>query len=221
MTTSFSNLIKICVILLLIPVLFSCANHIHSSLRHNAIQLDPGDLEKYGIAFITPATFTGQEEDKQSLALIFTDVLRNTRKNVRCVTLSETLSAINRGKLSNEYKKMFVSNRVTGIFDEKILKKIGEVTGVRYLAQIKLAGFSQNNAPRWGALGLRIVDTKRASIRIFLQIWDSSDGSIVWEGSNELNYAVDTMSEKLITFETLVDETASHIISRLLPENNS
>lgn len=208
-------LLKYFLILLFLTAAISCSNHINSSLRHNAITLELDDLKAGGLAFITPSTFTGQEEDKQNLAFIFSDVLKSSRKEVRCVSLAETLGAINRANLADEYKKMFVNNRTTGLFDRQTLKKIGEVTGVKYLAQIKLAGFSQKNATRWSVLGIRMIDTKRASIRVFLQVWDSSDGSIVWEGSDELDYAVDTFSEKLITFETLVKETAGHLVNRL------
>jgi len=216
MNINTAYLPKYFLLFLFVMTVAGCSNHIYSSVRHKSIQLELDDLETHGLAFITPSTFTGLEEDKQNLAFIFSDVITSTRKDIRCVSLAETLGAINRAKLSSDYKKMYISNRTTGLFDRDTLKKIGEVTGTRYLAQIKLSGFSQNNANRWSMLGIRMIETKRASIRIFLQIWDSTDGSIAWEGSEELNYAVDTFTEKLITFETLVRETARQLVSRLL-----
>ena len=36
------------------------------------------------------------------------------------------------------------------------------------------------------------MQTKQANIRIFFQIWDSKDGSIAWEGTEEMNYSWDT-----------------------------
>ena len=52
--------------------------------------LKPGDLEAYGIAFITPATVTGQEEDRPALALIFSQVLEETRPATHIVPLNAT-----------------------------------------------------------------------------------------------------------------------------------
>ena len=40
-----------------------------------AISLKADELRAGGIAFITPSSTTGQEEDKQALALAFTEVL--------------------------------------------------------------------------------------------------------------------------------------------------
>ena len=42
-----------------------------SQAQHQVLDLKPGDLEAGGIAFLTPFTVTGQEEDRQPLALAF------------------------------------------------------------------------------------------------------------------------------------------------------
>lgn len=172
-------------------------------------------MQTYGLAFITPSTVTGQEEDKQALALTFAEVLVAERPAVRCVTLPETLGAINRAGLAEEYKVMYEDYRDTGIFKRDILRKVGEATGTRYLVQLKLAGFVQGSQNRWGFLGIRMLDTKYASIRLFLQIWDSEDGTIAWEGNEELNYAFDTSRERAVTFKTVVETTARNLIAHL------
>ena len=60
-----------------------------------------------------------------------------------------------------------------------------------------------------------MLDTKSASIRLFLQIWDSEDGTIAWEGNEELNYAFDTSRERAVTFKTVVETTARNLIAHL------
>ena len=152
-----------------------------------AINLPSEDLKTAGIAFITPSSATGQEEDRLALALAFTSVLRTVRPDLRIVPLPETLSAINRTGLAGEYKQMFENYRVTGIFDREIVQKVARVTGARYLAQLKLGSFRQESKGRFGLMGIRLLETKTSTIRLFLQIWDSSDGSVAWEGSQELN----------------------------------
>lgn len=198
--------------------LFSgCASdQVHSTAHHSAISLNNGDLETHGLAFITPSTVTGQEEDKQTLAFIFAEVMNEARPDIEIVPLPQTLSAINKAGFADNYKAMYVDYGDTGIFRQDILKEVGTVTGVRYLAQLKLSNFSQHSRGRFSALGLRLLQTKEANIRMFLQIWNSVDGSIVWEGTEEVTYAWDSGSAEPVTFRIIVEETAQNLVS-LLP----
>jgi hypothetical protein len=193
-----------------------CAGRqIHSTTEHRAFTLELGDLPIYGIAFITPSTVTGQEEERQAVALTFASVMARDLPGVRIVTLPETLSAVNRNGLADEYRTMYADYRDTGIFRRATLTKIGDATGVRYVAQIKLAGFSQGSMNRFGAAGFRIVDTQFAKIRMFFQIWDSTDGSIAWEGTQELVYAEEATSEKGVTLKLALEHAAAELVHRL------
>lgn len=191
------------------------ATQVHSTTEHRAFSLREGDLPRNGIAFITPSTVTGQEEERQAVALIFASVMARDLPGVDIVTLPETLSAVNGNGLANEYRAMYADYRDTGIFLRTTLKKIADITGVRYIAQIKLAGFSQGSTTRFGFLGLRMVDTQYAKIRLFFQIWDSADGSIAWEGTHELVYAEDAASEKGVTLKRALEYAAAELIHRL------
>jgi len=188
---------------------------IHSMVQYEDISLEPNGLETHGLGFITPSTVTGQEQDVQSLAFVFSRVLEVERPDIRVIGLPEALSAVNQASLSDEYKQMYVDYSDTGIFKKDSLRKVGEVIGVRYLAQLKLSGFSQNSKGRFNFLGLRLLQTKEANIRLFLQIWNSETGAIVWEGTEEVNYAWDTTSEKPVTFQLIVEEIARNLVSKL------
>jgi hypothetical protein len=186
-----------------------------STFGDGANTLKPGDLEASGIACITPSTVTGQEEDKQALALVFGKVLEGNRPTVRVVALAETLGAINRSGLTEDYRRMFADYRESGIFDRAALQKVGKAAGARYIAQLKMASFSQGSDTRFGALGLRILQTKKANIRLFLQVWDSADGSIAWQGAQEVHLAEETFSESAVTFRAVVEVAARDLIARL------
>lgn len=200
----------------LILLLTGCASpQIHSTVQILEINLKSQDLQTGGIAFITPSSATGQEEDKQALALAFTEVMQKARPSLHIIPLPETLSAINRDGFSNQYKRMFEDYRLTGILDRDTLQKVAGLTGVRYLAQLKLGGFRQESKSRWGTLGLRIVETKSTTIRLFLQIWDSKDGSVAWESAGELTFSHDSLAEDTVTFKGAVEESARDLVSRL------
>lgn len=205
------------IFMLFLPLLLpACGGPvIYASLQHRSIDLKPGDLQHGGIAFITPSSITGREEDRESLALSFASIFQRDYKDIRVVTLPETLSAINHAHLTAKYKAMFDEYQDTGIFQQDTLRKIGEVTGVRYLAQLKLSGFRQGSAGRFGLLGLRLMETKRANLRVFLQIWDSQEGSIVWEGLEELNLSTDTFTEKVISFNDIARQSAREMLEHI------
>lgn len=217
MLLSMRNISWLVYILLAAGLLPGCAiDQVHSTADHTDFSLDKNDLETYGLAFITPSTVTGQEEDKQTLAFAFANAMQESRPDIRLVTLPETISAINIADITEDYKLMYVDYRDTGIFKRELLKKVGEITGTRYLAQLKLSDFSQNSKSRLSVFGLRLVQTKEANIRMFFQIWDSSDGTIAWEGTEEMNYSWDSGSEKPVTFRIIVEKTANNLIA-LLP----
>ena len=181
----------------------------------SVLNLPPGSLEAEGLAFLTPSTVTGQEEDRQALALSFQDEVVRVRPRLRPVSLPATLTAINRAGLAAEYKQLLEDYRLTGLLDRNGLARIGQVVGARYLAQLKLAGFRQESKNRWGALGLRIFDTKSTTARLFLQIWDSREGAIVWEGAVELTLAYDSVSEETATFNAVIAAAARQLVERM------
>ena len=193
----------------------STTRQVHSTTQTLSIGLEPQVLHAYGIAFITPSSATGQEEDKQALALAFTEALKKARPTLRVVPLPATLSAINRANLAGEYRQMFEDSRLTGIFSRDTLLKVSRVTGVRYLAQLKLGGFRQESKNRWGTLGIRMLETKTTSLRLYLQIWDGEDGSVAWEGAQELSSSHETLKENAISFKTAVEQSAAELLARL------
>jgi hypothetical protein len=188
---------------------------VHDTDQNRSISLKAEDLSSHGLAFITPSTVTGQEEEKQEVAFTFTEVLRKVRPKILCLSLSETLNAINRAGLSEEYKRMYVDYRDTGIFNRDILKKVGEATKTRYVAQLKLMSFSQGSDNRFGVLGMRLIDTKFADLRLFFQIWNTEDGTIAWESVKEIHYAIDRVTEKPVTQRVIIEKAARDIVSKL------
>ena len=167
------------------------------------------------MAFITPSSITGQEEDKQALALAFTGVLQQVRPDLRVVNLPETLGSINRVGLTGEYRKMFEDYRLTGIFDRETLQKVAKVTGMRYLAQLKLGAFRQESKSRFGLLGIRMLETKTSTIRLYLQIWDADNGTVAWEGSQESTVSHESLAEEYVSLKSIVEASARDLVAHL------
>jgi hypothetical protein len=106
----------------------------------------------------------------------------------------------------------------TGILDGGVLKSIGAAGGARYLVQLNLADFQSQSRGRFSILGLRFLETKIANLRVFMQIWDSETGRIVWEGGGELNYTYETVAERPVYFLQVAREAAGRLYADL-PES--
>ena len=193
----------------------STAPHFYPTLQEQVISLRKGDLEGAGLAFITPSTVTGQEQEKQTVALTVADVMKVERPALKVVTLAETLGAVNKAELADDYRHMYAHYRDTGLFPAEVLRRLAKATGARYLAQLQLQGFSQGAKNRFGILGLRVVETQYADVRLFLQIWDSRDGSIAWEAMQELRIAMESTSEEPVMLRTLLERCARDLVARL------
>jgi len=188
---------------------------IYPTLQQRSISLKQGDLEAYGIAFVTPSAATGQEEEKQAVALVFADVIQKARPGVHVVPLAETLGAVNKAGLADAYSRMYINYRDTGLLNREILREVGKVAGARYVAQIKVQSFGQSSKGRFGTLGFRIVETRSAGVRLFFQIWDSSDGTVAWEAAQELHYSYETISEEPLSLPKVVGRAAADLVGNL------
>jgi hypothetical protein len=187
----------------------------YSTISHQAVTLKAGELESGGVAFITPSTVTGQEQEKQAVALAYAEVLRRDRPKLKVVSLAETLSAVNKAKLVEPYRRMYEDYRDTALFPADVLRGVGDATGTRYLAQLKLQGFGQGSKGRFGVLGFRLTETVYGDVRLYLQIWDARDGSIAWEGTQELRIATDSTTQEPIALRELIERSARDLIAKL------
>ena len=187
----------------------------YPKVNEQVISLSKGDLEAAGIAFMTPSTVTGQEQEKEAVALTFTDVLKGERPGLKVIPLAETLGAVNKAGLSETYRRMYEDYRDTGLFPGEALRRVGAATGTRYLAQLKLQNFNESSKNRFGFLGFRLVDTQYADLRLFFQIWDTRDGSIAWEAMQELRITRESTTEEPLMLRRLVERSAQELIAKL------
>jgi hypothetical protein len=188
---------------------------VYSNPKHDTLQLAQADLREGGLAFLTPSTVTGQEEDKQTLAYVFASTLQSERPDIKFIPLARTISAVNRAGLADTYRKMYSDYRDTGVFEADMMRRVAQAAGVRFLGQLKLARMEQSSRGRFGVLGLNLLNTQYANMRVFFQVWDSRDGAIVWEGIDEVTLAIDTGKELPMSFQLVAEQAAKNLVQRL------
>lgn len=167
------------------------------------------------LALLTPTATFGQEENRQSVARAFQVALADARPDLPLLGLPETLSAINAANLFETYAKLHQGYRESGLLERAPLKAVGETVGARYLVQLKVQSFQQNNAQRFAYLGVSLLKTQTTSLRLFLQVWDSQAGAIIWEDSAEVQRQVEAIRERGVGLEAAVTQAARDLIARL------
>lgn len=197
--------------------LFGCG-HTGQLISNTEVQdfsLDTNVLHSAGLGFLTPVSATGQEADRVALAIAFADAVDESCDDLRVVRLAEVLTAVNEAGMAHEYKKMIDDYQATGIMERDTLEAVGEASGARYLGLLSLGDFSQQTNKRLSIGGLRVFDTKQASIRLSWQIWDSDTGAIAWEGSDEIHYAYDTGRERPVNLAFVATKAATNLMAEI------
>ncbi len=141
-------------------------------------------LDGKKIGFITPSS-GNLLEDHWVLLDLFAKTLQEERKETEVVLPAQSLSFLNQTGLAREYNEAIKDFQITGVLDQGILTKIHEIMGVQYLVYLSLNSFNQYPSTRLSILGLRLIDSQTATLRLFIRIIQASQGRIVWEGSAE------------------------------------
>ena len=186
-----------------------------SDTESRDLSLDRSAFHHDGIGFLTPVSATGQEADRVALAFSFANSIAEHRPEMKVVPLADVLSSVNKAGLSTDYKLMIDDFQGTGIMERDALRKVGEASGARYLGLLSLGEFSQGTNRRFSIGGMRLLDSKQASIRLSLQIWDSQTGAIAWEGSDEIHYSYDTGRERPVNFSFVAEQAAANMIAEI------
>ena len=163
----------------------------------------------YWASIVTPRLRARAAESAFSMALA------EKRPDVRIVHLSETLSSVNRAGFFDGYRRMIGEYHDSGLMDPAALAQVAKATGARYIAMLSMASFQQVYHDRLGIFGLRVLQTKEAHVRLSLQIWDSADGSVAWEGAQEFHMASETASESAVSFKSVVQEAAARLVAEI------
>ena len=193
----------------------SVTSQVHADLQYRQLVDDTVFLGREGIGILTPSAPTGQESDRQALADALGEILDRDVVDAHIVALPALLSAVNQAGLAKTYSNMFVEYDRTGILDRDILSQIGDAADVRYLAKLNLGNFRQETAGRAKVLGIRFLDTRTATIRVHLEIWDSETGGIVWQGNEELTFAQEGVKEKPVTFQQVAAMAAERLVAKV------
>ncbi len=171
-------------------------------------------LEGAAIGFITPGPADGLE-DRWILLDMLAETLKERRKQVKVILPSEFLSLVNQAGIAREYNEMIKDYQTSGILDKDILATVGRAAGAEYLIHLRLTSFDQFAAIRLNLLGLRTIDSQQAKIRLFVQIWHTGHGTIVWAGSGEGIITRERFRARPVSFNELARVACERLVEKL------
>jgi hypothetical protein len=212
-----ANMAKMAAGLILCIGLSACAGPLSQfSFKAGELQRAPNfthqNLEEMKIGILSAS---GSDGYRRVLGDSFSKALRQIHPKIPQVPPQEALSLLNRDNLADEYANMLWDYETSGILRRKSLQRIGESLGVGYLIQLSLLQYTQDTSTRFSGLGIRFIQTRSSTLRVFGQIWDTSSGAIVWEGASEVTLAGENVREKPIPFEEVAMRAWQELIKQL------
>jgi len=148
-----------------------------------------------------------------SYALV--SVLLSGSPPIWVVPTTEMLNRLSDDGLGGDYGEMLSGFGRNGILAREPLRRIGVALGSRYSLLPGLAEFGQTLADKFDFEGFKVVRTRISTLRLWLQLWDTQTGHILWQSTGELALAAhvaraqDSMS---------LDELARILWSRMIED---
>ena len=165
------------------------------------------------LAPIMPAGFQGFSPFL-SRALIA--AMSEASPSVRGIPSYETVNMINGQGLAAAYGELISGFARSGILERERLQKLGSTLGSRYVLLPGLADFNQILVDRFEIAGLKMVRNRVITLRLWLQLWDTQTGQIVWESTGEVNVASELfLPQRVIP----LDEIGQKLWLRMIEDN--
>ena len=145
------------------------------------------------LAFVAPANLQGFSP---TLSHALTGALTDVAPPIREIPTNETLNRLTDQGLATEYADLRAGFARNGMLDRQRLRRIGLGLGPRYVLLPGLAQFDETVIDKFEAAGIKLLRNRVTTLRLWLQLWDSQTGHIVWESSGEVTTATVFLSAR-------------------------
>ena len=108
----------------------------------------------------------------------------------------ETMNRLNEQGLAGAYAELVEGFARSSILDRDRLCRIGSALGSRYVFLPGVAELNHTLVDRFDALGLKMVRNQIITLRLWLQLWDTQSGRMLWESAGETTVATELLREQ-------------------------
>jgi hypothetical protein len=174
---------------------------------------DVGELSREPVAtpgLVAPAALQGLST---ALSHALVAALANASPPIRAIPAREITNALNDQGLATAYAELLEGFARTGIMDHERLQRIGSALGFRYLLLPGLAQLDHVILDRFEIAGIKVIRTRVTVLRVWLQLWDTQTGHILWESAGEVATASEVVRHDRVV---PIDETAEKVWRRMI-----
>lgn len=167
---------------------------------------------------LTPLAVASLRGSEAGMGQYLVEVIHKVVPNWTVVSERDTLSLINEHGLEKPYALMRSDAELSHVLDRDTLREIGQAVGARFIFQPRLAFYSQYMMDRWEVppIGLKVGRTRAATMRLSLQLWDSSRGELIWYSVAEANLQSEAMSLDPVFMEDAARVTFGSMLADLV-----
>jgi hypothetical protein len=175
--------------------------------------LDPKDLARTPVvvlSFMAPAALQGLSPTmSHALSGAFAEV----SPPIREIPTRETMNRLTDKGLATEYADMRAGFARNGMLDRQQLRRLGSGLGSHYVLLPGLAQFGEETLDKFEAAGIKLVRNRVTTLRLWLQLWDTQTGHMVWESSGEGTTSTVFLSPKqTVALEQIARKLLVHMI---------
>ena len=207
------------ILVLAAALLTSCSTPLHTLVVHTAStprspSLDTAALAREPVATLGLAAPAALQGLGPALSNALSAALLQVSPPIRAIPTYETLNRLNDQGLAVEYGELVSGFARSGILERERLRRIGEALGSPYVLQPGLALFEQAVADKFEFAGFKAVKTRLMTLRLWLQLWDTRTGQILWESSGEVTVAAQLLTKEsaAVSLEDIAQTLWSRII---------
>jgi hypothetical protein len=176
---------------------------------------DTSDLARIPVAvlaFVAPGNLQGFSP---VLSHALSGALAEVTPPIYEIPTDETLNRLTDRELATEYADLRAGFARNGMLDRQRLRQIGLGLGSRYVLLPGLAQFDAEILDKFEAAGLKLLRNRVTTLRLWLQLWDSQTGHIVWESSGEVTTATVFLNPKQTVS---LAQTAKKLLVRMIQD---
>jgi len=183
---------------------------------------DIGELSREPVAtaaLIAPAALQGLST---SLSHALVAALASSSPPIRAIPAHEIVNTLNDQGLATEYADLLSGFGRSGIMERERLRRIGSARGFRYMLIPGLAQLDHVILDRFEIAGVKVIRTRVTILRVWLQLWDTRTGHILWESAGEVATASDVVRhDRLVPIDEIAEKLWRRMIQHDLLEGGT
>jgi hypothetical protein len=164
------------------------------------------------LAFVSPGNLQGFSP---VLSHALSDALADVTPPIREISTDETLNKLTDQGLATDYADLRAGFARSGMLDRPRLQRIGSGLGSRYVLLPGIAQFDEQILDKFESWGFKLLRNRVTTLRLWLQLWDSRTGHIVWESSGEVTTATVFLSPKQTV---AMERTARKLLAQMIQD---